>query len=323
MPFQSVVHIRGQFFYSECLRFTLNGRIRCKESLGLTDLISQRQSVGHILCVDVFGSYFYLEGLMDESLSLPGAMTLSRADSGDRTEAGTAEKTEGATVAWPAPPATPPTNCPSSPNYSSSLYNRTTLQLLSLCTEVPGLVLYVVWLVAFAGLCAGTQYLAHTCEVTGLRENKVAVASTSDLSEQDRSRILFVQALAAAIFGVGTWIQMSALLFQISAKKRQLSSFVAYVNLVSMSTYVATLCGWLPVLYGWNGHPLQMRYVEWVSATPIMLLCLAALGGTMQDGLVQDWPLASKTMFWDVFMVTMGLVQSAVQSEDIGQSRFS
>ena len=260
---------------------------------------------------------------MDESLSLPGAMTRSRADTGDRTsaasphEAGTAEKTERATVAWPAAPATPPTNCP------SSLYKRITLELVSLCTEVPGLVLYVLWLVAFAGLCAGTQYLAHTCEVTGLRENKVAVASTSDLSEQDRSRILFVQALAAAIFGVGTWIQMSALLFQISAKKRQLSSFVAYVNLVSMSTYVATLCGWLPVLYGWNGHPLQMRYVEWVSATPIMLLCLAALGGTMQDRLVQDWPLTSKTMFWDVFMVTMGLVQSAVQSEDIGQSRFS
>jgi hypothetical protein len=295
----------------------------------LTDLLTKRQSVGHFFRVDVFVSFLYLEGLMDESLSLPGAMTRSRADTGDMTsaasphEAGTAEKTERATVAWPAAPATPPTNCPSSPNYSSSLYNRTTLQLLSLCTEVPGLVLYVVWLVAFAGLCAGTQYLAHTCEVTGLRQNKVGVASTSDLSEQDRSRILFVQALAAAIFGVGTWIQMSALLFQISAKKRQLSSFVAYVNLVSMSTYVATLCGWLPVLYGWNGHPLQMRYVEWVSATPIMLLCLAALGGTMQDGLVQDWPLASKTMFWDVFMVTMGLVQSAVQSEDIGQSRFS
>ena len=309
--------------------FTFNALIPCKESLGLTDLITKRQTVGHSFRVDAFVSSLCQEGLMDESLSLRGAMTHSPADTSGRAsaasshEAGTAEKTEQATVAWPAAPATPPTNCPSSPNYSSSLYNRITLQLLSLCTEVPGLVLYVVWLVAFAGLCAGTQYLAHTCEVTGPRQNKVGVASTSDLSEQDRSRVLFVQALAAAIFGVGTWIQMSALLFQISAKKRQLSSLVAYVNLVSMSTYVATLCGWLPVLYGWNGHPLQMRYVEWVSATPIMLLCLAALGGTMQDGLVQDWPLTSKTMFWDVFMVTMGLVQSAVQSEDIGLSRCS
>jgi predicted membrane protein len=70
-----------------------------------------------------------------------------------------------------------------------------------------------------------------------------------------------------------------------------------------MTTYVACLSGWLAPLYGWNGHPLQMRYIEWLSATPIMLLCLAALGSTMQDELVQDWKLAFWTMFWDVVMV--------------------
>jgi len=131
-------------------------------------------------------------------------------------------------------------------------------------------------------------------------------------------RIMFVQGIAAAVFAVGTWIQVSALLFQISDKKRQLSSFVAYVNLVSMTTYVGHLCGWLQPVYGWNGLPLQMRYIEWISATPIMLMCLSALGSSMQDALVQDWNLTAKTMIWDVVMVNCGLLHSAIVSETLG-----
>jgi hypothetical protein len=167
--------------------------------------------------------------------------------------------------------------------------------------QAPGLALYAVWCVGFVGVCLGSRYIADTCEAKGNR--KTFIVNFEDFTDKDRTRVLFVHSLAAAIFGVGTWIQMSALLFQISAKKRQLSSFVAYVNLVSMTTYVACLSGWLAPLYGWNGHPLQMRYIEWLSATPIMLLCLAALGSTMQDELVQDWKLAFWTMFWDVVMV--------------------
>lgn len=184
------------------------------------------------------------------------------------------------------------------------------------CEQVPGLALYGVWCVGFAGVCVGTHYLSQRCQANGLRDN--ALLQFEGFTEQDQTRIVFVRCLAAAIFGVGTWIQLSALLFQISAKKRQLSSLVAFVNLVSMTTYIAWLCGAISPVYGWNGLPLQMRYVEWLSATPVMLLCLAALGSTMQDELVQDWSLVSYTVFWDVVMVNMGLMHSAVISKEIG-----
>lgn len=114
--------------------------------------------------------------------------------------------------------------------------------------QVPGLALYAVWCVLFTGVCMGTRNVADTCDTKGDRQNFIVYFQ--DFTDKDRTRVLFVHSLAAAIFGVGTWIQMSALLFQISAKKRQLSSFVAYVNLVSMTTYVGCLSGWLAPLYG-------------------------------------------------------------------------
>ena len=188
--------------------------------------------------------------------------------------------------------------------------------LQKFCKSSPGIVLYAAWCVVFAIVCWGTHHVARTCEARG--ERRGISNRFNDFSDQDRMRILFVQSLAGAVFAVGTWIQVSALLFQISDKKRQLSSFVAYVNLVSMTTYIGSLCGWLQPLYGWNGEPMQMRYIEWISATPIMLMCLAALGSSMQDKLVQDWGLTARTMIWDVVMVNSGLLHSTVVNEQLG-----
>jgi bacteriorhodopsin len=169
--------------------------------------------------------------------------------------------------------------------------------------QMPGLVLFPVWLGIYGLICLMSQKIS---EKLYKDFEKREVQSQTDL-ESAR----FVYWLAIASFACINMMQWAFLAFQISTKKRILGSMVMFINLVATTVYFSHIFEWVAFIPDAYGREIQIaRFVEWMTTTPTMLIVLAASGNSMSRSVIKDWKTTLTTIVWDEVMLISGVVHS-------------
>jgi len=169
--------------------------------------------------------------------------------------------------------------------------------------EIPGVVIFPVWLTLYFGVCAITKKLSHRASCKG--------KESSEYSAEDLAVVKPVYQLATACFSVVILMQFSFMVFQISTKKRLLGSLVMFINMVACTTYLAHSFDWIYPIRDSRGKDVQIaRYLEWMSTTVMMLLTISAVGNSMSTKLVRSWKDTLIILFYDEMMLICGLLHS-------------
>jgi len=177
--------------------------------------------------------------------------------------------------------------------------------------EIPGVVIFPVWLALYFGVCAITKKLARRASCKG--------KESSEYSSEDLITAKPLYQLATACFLVVILMQFSFMVFQISTKKRLLGSLVMFINLVSCTTYMAHAFDWIYPIRDTRGKDVQIaRYLEWMSTTVMMLLTISAVGNSMSTKLVRSWKDTLVILFYDEVMLICGLLHSLTNHTSYG-----
>ena len=110
---------------------------------------------------------------------------------------------------------------------------RGNMTLVQRLMEIPGLILYPIWLTLYALVCLVTKKLADKASCKG----KVSAVYT----QEDLDFVKPYYQIAAACFSVVILVELSFMVFQISAKKRMLGSLVMVCACVCVGARVC-LC---------------------------------------------------------------------------------
>ena len=199
--------------------------------------------------------------------------------------------------------------------------------------QYPGLFLLPPWFAMYLFVCAVTWKLAARQDKAVAESAKhcqngrcpwvMGAADPDYRTEQDVARIRIAFLVAAACFVMVIVMQVASLVFQISSKKRVISSLIMYINVVGLTTYVVQLNGWMAPVRDFNGRDVQIeRYIEWMSTTPIILFVIAASGNAIHSGIVRCWRSTLTMMAWDELMLVLGLLHSILADSYAGWSCF-
>ncbi len=171
--------------------------------------------------------------------------------------------------------------------------------------QIPGVVAFLAWAVTYYVLSVLTHKVsAKLCKKSGK-------AIEPQGTPQEVQHVNFVYWLAVAVFTVGVGMQFAFIVFQISAKKRLLGSLVMFIQLCALVTYLSHIYAWIGPISDPSGKEIQIiRWLEWMSTTPVMLLVIAAVGNSMRSSLVKSWPDTLKMLLLDEIMLVLGLLHS-------------
>eukprot|EP00961_Rhodomonas_salina_P170426 2297402-Rhodomonas_salina.2 len=101
--------------------------------------------------------------------------------------------------------------------------------------------------------------------------------------------------IALAVFGICVALDLSSTLFQVSPKKRFLSSLVLCANGISFVSYCAMLWDWFPQWKDMDGGSLEWLHIfQWGFTTPCAIVILSSLGAPMEDQNILNTQLTLK-----------------------------
>eukprot|EP00960_Hanusia_phi_P005960 172304-Hanusia_phi.AAC.3 len=174
---------------------------------------------------------------------------------------------------------------------------RATLQ------DMPGVFLFILWLLVYAIFVYGLRMYSNACANTPSAETEFYTMKKS----------MFVKILAVFLFGICILMDLSGMLFQISAKKRTLNSLVLFINLVACTVYLSYVSGLFPILHDMEGRQMFIeRYFQWMNTTPCMLFVLHALGSSMEKELVISFSSLFRVLISDELMILTGAAAEAL-----------
>ena len=163
--------------------------------------------------------------------------------------------------------------------------------------DVPGLFLFFLWLMVYGVLVYVLRSYSSAC----------ANVQTDESEYYTMKKTMFVKILAVFLFSICILMDLSGMLFQISAKKRTLNSLVLFINLVACTVYLSYVTGVLPVLHDLEGRQMFIeRYFQWMNTTPCMLFVLHALGSSMEKELVISFSSLFRVLISDELMILTG-----------------
>mmetsp|Transcript_30450 Transcript_30450/g.72106 ORF Transcript_30450/g.72106 Transcript_30450/m.72106 type:complete len:900 (+) Transcript_30450:163-2862(+) len=115
--------------------------------------------------------------------------------------------------------------------------------------------------------------------------------------------------IALAVFGICVALDLSSTLFQVSPKKRFLSSLVLCANGISFVSYCAMLWDWFPQWKDMDGGSLEWLHIfQWGFTTPCAIVILSSLGAPMEDQNILNTQLTLKVCIYDELMIVFGFL---------------
>ena len=158
---------------------------------------------------------------------------------------------------------------------------------VSQIAAAPGYILFFIWSILF-GL------LWFVCNVAVRDETRFCYANEAIVSVRKET---MMYGFAAIIFAMSAMMNMFATVMQSAKKKKQCASLVFFVEVVSCATYSSLFFKAFPDLKNMDGKPFDWIHLfQWGFTTPAMLIILSALGSSLDEQYINNWPLTRKAV---------------------------
>ena len=86
-----------------------------------------------------------------------------------------------------------------------------------------------------------------------------------------------------------------------------------YIDFVALTTYVSLSFNWFPDITDFDGAKIDwLHFFGWSFTTPAMIFLLGTLGTSMEDKLINNWPLVIRAIVLDECMLALGFASKVL-----------